>query len=52
MLPADQDQNFSSPLNIEFQVLNTFENLENGAVAPKGQMLYFPYYFHIHYNFS
>ena len=48
MLPADQDQNFSSPFNIEFQVLNTFENMENGAVAPKEQMLYFPYYFHIH----
>ena len=29
--------------------MNTFENImENGAFAPKEQMLHFPYYFQIH----
>ena len=31
------------------EVLNTFENImENGAFAPKEQMLHFPQYFQIH----
>ena len=31
------------------KVLNTFENImENGAFAPKGQMLHSPWYFQIH----
>ena len=32
------------------QVLNTFENIiENGAFAPKEQMLHFSYFFHIYH---
>ena len=30
------------------QVLNTFENMENGAFAPKEQIPHFPYYFQMH----
>ena len=30
------------------EVLNTFENMENGAFASKEQMLHFPQYFQKH----